>query len=131
MLFILFLGFFYNSVSSYSNYRTAKEIGVNISDNIIPKNNEIYSLIDKALKSNDINEKLNLLLQYNLRGFINADLFIKNKLAEIRKNIVLSFSMIILAFIFYKLRKSYSINILIGYNAKEQQRLSLSDNLCK
>ena len=54
----------------YSFY--ANNVGVDIDPNIIPKGNEYYIQVENALKSDDISEKINILLLAQLKSFTNV-----------------------------------------------------------
>jgi hypothetical protein len=108
---------------AFVEYLKAKEIGVNISESIMPKNNEIYVMLEEAIYSNDINLKLNLLLQLGFRGFVNADKYINDRIVIMKNSGILFFSMIFLLLFIYKLKKTYEINIIIGYNEKQYMQL--------
>jgi hypothetical protein len=118
MLILLLRGSF-----AFIDYLKAKEIGVNVSESIIPKNNEIYVMLEEAIYSNDINLKLNLLLQLGLRGFVNSDKYMNDRIVIIKNSGVLFFSMIFLLLFINKLKKTYEINITIGYNEKQYMQL--------
>jgi hypothetical protein len=57
----------------------AQSIGVNVDPSIIPPGNTYFRQVEEALKTQDINKKLDTLLIGQLRGFTNASDFISQQ----------------------------------------------------
>jgi hypothetical protein len=53
-------------------YFYARSVGVNIDPSLIPPGETIANRVEEAIKSNDVNQKLNILLMHNLYGFTNV-----------------------------------------------------------
>jgi hypothetical protein len=95
----------------------AKRVGVDLKDtSVIQKGNEYFNLVENALKSDSSNEKLNVLLIKELRGFTNVSEIIKRTKSLIS---ILSIGVVIifLAYILLLLlRKRFP---LVYYNLSE------------
>lgn len=57
---------------SIGYYSYAKNVGVNINPSVIPSGNQYYKQVEEAIQSDDISEKLNVLLTSQLKGFTNV-----------------------------------------------------------
>jgi hypothetical protein len=83
---LVLLSFFL--LTSVGYYLYAIKIGVNIDPSLIPRGNEHLQKVADALKSTDINQKLNALLLAQLGGFQN----VRDVLANTRRNIIVELS---------------------------------------
>ena len=52
-------------------YVYARRVGVNVDPSVIPPGETIANRVDEAIKSNDVNQKINVLLSAQLKGFAN------------------------------------------------------------
>ncbi len=73
LLMTLVFSFSWLLLSSIGYYFYAQQVGVNIDSSLIPNGNEYARQVEQAIKSNDVLEKLDVLLLAQLRGFSNVD----------------------------------------------------------
>ncbi|WP_153017958.1 hypothetical protein [Leptospira santarosai] len=125
--------FFFSSIwflFAFPAYIYASNSAVNIAKEIIPKGNAYFSEVEKAILSQSIELKLNVLLKGQLRGFINRD----DAIESYKFNSLSSFGGIFLSIIFYCLRKYYRYLypksfFAFGTNVKFWNRRIISRNI--
>lgn len=92
---------------SMNSYRHATQIGVNIDPKLVPKGNSYYQEVDKAIKSEDINYKLDTLLKARLIGFVNVDNYLNDKRKSIITDMICTGLALAMLIICWALRKVY------------------------
>jgi hypothetical protein len=86
---------------SIGYYFYATRVGINIDPALIPNGNQYFAQVADALKSNDTNKKLDILLRAQLRYFTN----VKDVLIETRHNIFIELFIIFFLIVLVIVRK--------------------------
>lgn len=105
-------------------YIYASEFGVNIDPSLIPRGEEISRRVADAIKSGDINQKLNVLLTAQLKGFTN----VADVLNLTRRSIVLCIAIIVMLLVVLLVRHFLErlyprFFVLFGHNERVMNRL--------
>lgn len=90
-------------------YFYASNVGVNINPNVIPNGNEYFKQVERAIQSDDLSEKLNVLLTSQLKGFANVqDILQRTQTFSVFLLTSLAIA-IILFFLFKYIKKLYPL----------------------
>lgn len=98
ILLNIIIGFSLLLLVSIGYYFYALQVGVNIDPSVIPNGNEYYYQVEKAIKSEDINDKLNVLLIAQLKSFINVQNILQR---QQQLNTILLISLAILLVLYF------------------------------
>ena len=85
---ILIFFVFSSLIYSIGMYVYAHIVGINVDPNLIQKGMSYYEQVAATIRSEDINEKLNVLLKGNYRGFVNVSDFLVLCQSRIRFSLV-------------------------------------------
>ncbi|WP_025185653.1 hypothetical protein [Leptospira interrogans] len=115
---------------SFLQYLYATFLSINITKEFIPKGNTYYFEVEKAILSESIELKLNVLLKGQLRDFINRD----DVIEKFKSNLWYSIPGVIILNFFIYLRKYYiylypNSFYAFGTNVKLWNRLLISRNI--
>lgn len=99
-------------------YFYAKNVGVNIDPTIIPDGNTFYQEVEKALKSDSLSRKIDVLLISNLKDFTNVQDILERQKRYIG---ILLFSLTIILIAFFVLKTFSNLYPLALYSFGRQK----------
>lgn len=106
---LLISGISFLLLYSVGFYSYASNVGVNINPSVIPNGNEYFKQVEHALQSDDLSEKLNVLLTSQLKGFANVqDILQRTQTFSVFLLISLTI-VVILFFLFKFIKKLYPL----------------------